>query len=247
MLHDLYLDRFLSYGLNPEIGIDALALERFAFSDFKRIAQTLHDHSLTITFHGPFIDLSAGSLDPAVLAMTRSRFEQLLQLVPVFQPKTVVCHAGYDRKRYGYYREKWLENSLQTWSWLAGYLNENGARLMLENVFEDGPEDILIMFENLQDQKVGFCLDSGHLHAFGHTKLEKWLRFLGPYLEQLHLHDNHGCDDEHLPMGAGTINFRLIFEHLKTSRKSPPTVTLEPHQEADLWPSLEYLSRIWPW
>ena len=44
MLYDSYLDRFLGYKLNPEIGINAEALERFDFSDFQRIAEKLHAH-----------------------------------------------------------------------------------------------------------------------------------------------------------------------------------------------------------
>ncbi|NNL75070.1 MAG: sugar phosphate isomerase/epimerase [Desulfobacterales bacterium] len=247
MLHDTYLDRFLKKGLNPEIGIDALALERFTLADFKRIAKMLHDHSLSITLHGPFIDLSTGSTDPAVIALTRSRFEQLLKLVPVFRPKTVVCHAGYDWRRYGYFKEEWIENSLKTWSWLANRLNEQGTKLMLENVYEDSPEDIRIIFERLRQQHVGFCLDSGHLSAFGEAPLKLWLNSLGPYIGQLHLHDNHGRIDEHLAMGLGTIDFDLLFNYLKTNGKSPPIITLEPHREPDLWPSLEYLARVWPW
>ena len=97
MLYDTYLERFLEYDLNPEIGIDAEALERFDFSDFRRIAEKLHDHHLSITLHGPFIDLSAGSTDPAVKAVTRSRFKQLLKLAPAFRPRSVVCHAGPTR------------------------------------------------------------------------------------------------------------------------------------------------------
>jgi len=34
---------------------------------------------------------------------------------------------------------------------------------------------------------------------------------------------------------------------LKLNINSPPIITLEPHQEEDLGPSLEYLARIWPW
>jgi sugar phosphate isomerase/epimerase len=105
MLYDTYLERFLELGLNPEIGIDAEALERFDFSDFQQIAEKLHNRALSITLHGPYNDLAAGSIDPAVKAVTRSRFEQLLDLVPVFKPRAVVCHPGYDRKRYGYYRD----------------------------------------------------------------------------------------------------------------------------------------------
>jgi len=247
MLYDDYLDRFLEYGLNPEIGIDAEALERFRFSDFQRIAKKLHDRHLSITLHGPFIDLSAGSADPAIKAVTRSRFEQLFKLVPVFRPRAVVCHAGYDWKRYGYYKEKWIESSLDTWSWLAGSLVELGSRLMLENVYEDNPEDIGIILARLRNQNIGFCLDAGHLLAFGHGELKQWLEELGLYIGQLHLHDNHGRTDEHLPLGHGIIDFKLLFAYLISNNLPRPIITLEPHQEEALWPSLDYLATVWPW
>ena len=247
MLYDSYLDRFLGYELNPEIGIDAKALERFDFSDYQRIAEKLHAHHLSITLHGPFIDLSAGSTDPAVKAVTRSRFEQLLKLVPVFRPGAVVCHAGYDWKRYGYFREEWIENSLDTWSWLAVSLVEQGSRLMLENVYENDPRDIRDILEGLKSQHIGFCLDAGHLFAFGQSELKPWLEGLGSYIGQLHLHDNHGRNDEHLPMGHGQIDFKLLFAYLISNDLPRPIITLEPHQEEDLWPSLDYLATVWPW
>ena len=247
MLYETYLDRFLGYELNPEVGIDAGALERFDFSDFQRIAEKLQAHHLSITLHGPFIDLSAGSTDPAIKAVTRSRFEQLLKLVPVFRPRAVVCHAGYDWKRYGYAREEWIESSLDTWSWLAGSLVEQGSRLMLENVYEKEPQDIGIILEGLKNQNVGFCLDAGHLFAFGNGELEPWLEGLGSYIGQLHLHDNHGSNDEHLPLGQGNIDFKHLFAYLISNDLPRPIITLEPHREEDLWPSLDYLATVWPW
>ena len=247
MLYNTYLDRFLGYDLNPEIGIDAEALERFNFTDFQRIAEKLKAHRLPITLHGPFIDLSAGSTDPAIMAATRSRFEQLLKLVPVFRPRAVVCHAGYDWRRYGSFREEWIDNSLDTWSWLAGGLVEQGSRLMLENVYEDEPQDTRIILERLKSQNVGFCLDAGHLFAFGKSELKPWLEELGSYIGQLHLHDNHGRNDEHLPLGQGNIDFKHLFAYLISNDLPRPIITLEPHREEDLWPSLEYLAKVWPW
>jgi len=247
MLYNTYLDRFLGYDLNPEIGIDAEALERFNFSDFQRIAEKLQAHQLSITLHGPFIDLSAGSTDPAIMAATRSRFEQLLKLVNVFRPRAVVCHAGYDWRRYGSFREEWIDNSLDTWSWLAGGLVEQGSRLMLENVYENEPQDIRIILEGLKSQNVGFCLDAGHLFAFGNSELVQWLEGLGSYIGQLHLHDNHGRNDEHLPLGQGNIDFKHLFAYLISIDLPRPIITLEPHREEDLWPSLEYLATVWPW
>lgn len=247
MLHDTYLDRFLENRINPEIGIDAQALERFSTSTFKRIAKMLQNRSLSITLHGPFIDMSPGSTDPAVIALTRTRFKQLIEIVPLFSPKAVVCHAGYDWKRYGYFKDEWLENSLKTWTWLANSLNECGTRLMLENVYEYGPEEIYNVIDGLKSQSVGFCLDCGHLAAFGKTPLNLWLKSLGPHIKQLHLHDNHGFSDEHLAMGLGTIDFDLLFNYLKKIGNQPSVITLEPHHEEDLWPSLEYLAKVWPW
>ena len=247
MLYDDYLDRFLKHRLNPEIGIDAAALERFTFEDFRRIGKILDDHELRVTLHGPFIDLSAGSTDPAVVALTRNRFDQLVKLVPLFNPKSVVCHAGYDWKRYGFFKEQWIENCLDTWSWLARCIDDQGSRLMLENVYEKDPNDIRVILDPLKKLGVGFCLDCGHLSAFGNSNLKNWLESLGSYIAQLHLHDNHGSNDEHLAMGLGTIDFELLFNHLKLNNNSPPIITLEPHQEEDLWPSLAYLEKIWPW
>jgi len=247
MLIETYLDQFLQLGLNPEIGFDALALEEFSVKDYRPIAEKLHQQSLRITLHGPFIDLSVGSADPGIRALTRKRFEQVLELVPLFKPQTLICHAGYDKRRYGFFRDVWIERSLACWSWLADRLEETGTRLMLENVYEDGPTDIRILFEELAPKNVGFCLDTGHLTAFGQTSLMKWLTVMEPYLGQLHLHDNNGDWDDHLELGGGAIDFKYLFEYLKRTRKRPPIVTLEPHQEAHLLPSLEYLAHHWPW
>jgi hypothetical protein len=33
---------------------------------------------------------------------------------------------------------------------------------MLENVYEDGPEDMIVLFEHLEQQNIKFCLDTLH-------------------------------------------------------------------------------------
>lgn len=247
MLYDTYLDKFMANGLNPEIGLDAAALDRFSHEDFSRIAREFRNKSRTVTLHGPFIDLNPGSPDPAVQRVTEQRFEQLLALVPLFKPKSVVCHAGYDAKRYEYFKDTWLEKSLDFWSRLASSLALHGARLMLENVYEGGPEDMLILLERLKDRAVGFCLDAGHASAFSQSNLDTWLDVLGPYLGQLHLHDNFGKADDHLALGGGVIDFNKIFDYLKKIDDTRPIITLEPHRETELWASLAYLAQAWPW
>jgi sugar phosphate isomerase/epimerase len=247
MLREGLLDHFTRHGLNPEIGIDAGALERCSPGEFADVADALHRHGLTVTLHAPFVDLSAGSTDPAIRDVTRRRFDELLRLVPVFRPRTVVAHAGYDWQRYEYFRKTWLDHSTRFWGDTAERLNRAGCRLMLENVYEHGPDEILELFERLRGHDVGLCLDCGHLTAFGRAPMEEWLRVLGAFIGQLHLHDNGGKKDDHLAMGRGRIDFRPLFAYLKAERREPPVVTMEVHRPDDLWASLDCLQTLWPW
>jgi hypothetical protein len=109
MLYDAYLDLFINKKFNPEIYFNADALENYTISDFEFVASRLLKHGIHTTMHGPFMDLSPGSSDPAIRELTRHRFEQLLNLIPIFKPKTIVFHLGYDWKRYWPIRESWLE------------------------------------------------------------------------------------------------------------------------------------------
>jgi sugar phosphate isomerase/epimerase len=247
MLRDQYLDLFIRHRLNPEIGFDADVLEHCAQSDFRAVAEKLQQQDVTVTFHAPFMDLSAGSPDPAIREVTRRRFDQILALVPMFQPKSVVCHAGYDRTRYGFNYDDWLHHSLQTWSRLSERLQQSGVQLMLENVYEQEPSQIRPIFESLGDAGVGFCLDMGHLHAFGKASPQPWLEAMGSFLGQLHLHDNAGDWDEHLALGCGRIDYTPLWAYLKARNTDPPIITIEPHDKADVWPNLRYLASVWPW
>jgi sugar phosphate isomerase/epimerase len=247
MLYESYLERFLKYRLNPEIGLDAEALDRYCLSDFERIAETLYNAGLFITLHGPFVDMSPGSPDPKISRVTRDRFEQVLRLIPIFRPRTVVFHMGYDPKRYYYMKDIWVERSLELWSWIAQCVQNEGSSLMLENVYEHGPDDIRILFETLGRQRAGFCLDTGHQAVFSRVPLDSWVDSLGPFIGQLHLHDNSGTQDDHLGLGQGRIDFKGLFIHLNAMKGNPPIITLEPHREKDLWPSLQYLEKLLPW
>jgi len=242
LVKNQWLDFFISSGLNPEIGLDAAALDEFSLSEFKDIADTFHRLHRGITIHGPFMDLSPGSLDPKIRDLTRYRFDQLLDAVSVFRPKNVVCHAGYDSGRYGFCKEEWTHHTIDTWKWLGRKLHDQGARLMLENVYETDPSDIVTIFRRLDKTQIGYCLDVGHLSVFGKVPLAEWLTLMGVYIGHIHLHDNLGDRDSHLGMGKGNIDFNLLFGSLKQLPKLP-VITLEPHEKDDFLTSLAYLEQ----
>lgn len=247
MLNDNYLRFVLQHRINPEIGLDAKALDTVRDSVFLKCADAIREKGLAVSFHGPFADLASGSSDPKIREVLRQRCEQVLRLVPMFQPKTVVCHTGYEGFRHGYMQQQWFENSLPLWRWFSKELKCYGSLLVLENVFEKKPTDFLPVFECLPATDVGFCLDVGHQSAFGESSLKEWVDTLGPYLRQVHLHDNLGDFDSHLALGRGHIDFDTLFNYLAGNDANRPLITLEPHVEEDLWPSLSYLEAKWPW
>jgi sugar phosphate isomerase/epimerase len=247
MLNDTYMDYVLENRINPEIGLDAEALDSVADSVFRECADALSRKGLAVTFHGPFVDLAPGSTDPEIRAVSFRRYEQVLRLASVFRPKTVVCHSGYEALRHGYMKAEWIENSLPLWRWFSTELHAVGSRLVLENVFEKHPVDLLPLFEALGHENAGFCFDVGHQAAFSNASIKEWLDVLGPYLEQLHLHDNNGDQDSHLAMGRGSIDFDVLFDFLRKQEGDRPLITLEPHVDTDLWPSLSFLEENWPW
>jgi sugar phosphate isomerase/epimerase len=118
--------------------------------------------------------------------------------------------------------------------------------VMLENVHETEPELFLEVLGRVGAANLQVCFDLGHLLAFSTGDFPRWLETLAPVIGQLHLHDNHGDHDSHLALGAGQVPLRETLDYL-AHRGRRPLITLEPHQEGSLEPSLDYLADIWPW
>jgi sugar phosphate isomerase/epimerase len=242
LLKEKYLPLVLKNRINPEIGINAAVIDEHSKKDFSEIATLLKQEGLTITLHGPFYDLVPGGIDKKILRATRERLKETFDLIPVFEPLSIVCHTGYDRKRYNEVQDVWLEAALETWTPLIQGLRGTQTTLMIENVYERTPKMLLRLLTGLDMDKVGFCFDTGHMSAFSETNMEGWLKALGLRIRELHLHDNDGIRDDHLAIGAGTIDFESLFDFVEKNRLTP-IMTLEAHREKWLWQSLQVLSR----
>ncbi len=87
--------------------------------------------------------------------------------------------------------------------------NKLGIRIALENngFMKDSfskPEEILMVIEDLAERytNVGLCFDTGHANVYAHDSgrdLVEVFEKLKKYVIHVHLHENHGQEDEHLP------------------------------------------------
>ncbi len=240
---DKYERMVSNYRINPEIGLDGDAVYAFSRQDFRDRAKFLEDEGLRCTLHAPFQDMLPGAQDKFVLQAAREKLRRCFDLIEIFKPCSVVCHLGYLDCVHSYDQEQWLTNSLETWQEMLKVAQRSATPIMFENTYETGPRVHKIILESLDSPLARFCLDVGHLMAFARVSWPDWLASLEQWLGQLHLHDNHGFRDEHLPVGMGDFDFSGLFSYLKT-RKIDPIITLEPRSESDLWDSLNALDRL---
>lgn len=229
-------DLFLSLGLNPELGMDIPTLETYDRDHFEETADTFRKAGARLTLHGPFEGVDPGSADPGMRESSKRRLQLLVEAVEAMRPVSVVCHTGFHPDTHVAGFADWLERSRRAWTEMASTLASMGVHLLLENVHERTPAEMASMVSNIDH--LGLCLDTGHLNAYGDGNLCGWMETLGPLTREVHLHDNHGKEDEHLPPGQGTIDFTPVFD---LAQRQPLIVTLEPHTEADLRPALDFL------
>ena len=239
---DKYMDKYLEIGLNPEFGIDSAVLDFLSLKSAEKTAQKFLDKGLVISTHGPFFDLNPVSTDDRISQVSQKRLYDALDYAEVMSASSIVIHPGYDDKRHGFLRDEWMEKSIEFYSELAYKASQKKIMLLLENVYEKCAEEILPLVKAVSENGGGFCFDTGHHFAFGDESLEKWLEKAGGFIKEIHLHDNDGKNDLHLPPGKGKIDFSYLKKYLKMNINKLK-ITLEPHREEDLFPCFEWLEK----
>jgi sugar phosphate isomerase/epimerase len=244
LLVDRYLPLVIRERINPEIGLDCFALDAYGEKDFREIASRLSDAGLSITFHAPFFDLRPGSLDRRIRQVTIDRFRQVFDIASLYRPRTIVFHASFDIDYYVANEELWLENSRDTWSNLIPLAEELNTVIALENVYEHDPSMLSGLIRLLgPSDHIRMCFDTGHFNTFSKASLDEWLDETGFFIGEIHLHDNGGDGDRHVPVGEGTFPFHRFFRYLK-DHDIRPVITLEPHTEEHMWRTLENIERL---
>ncbi|MEE9912400.1 MAG: sugar phosphate isomerase/epimerase [Deltaproteobacteria bacterium] len=238
-----YLPMILEKKLNLEIYLSHYALQSLNQHTCAEMAGRIRDAGLKVTFHSPFMDLRPGALDDQIRQTSLDRIRQAFDLIPYFQPLKIVCHPSFDDRYYVNCDDLWLENSVNFWRQLIPAAKEGAAIIAFENVYEKEPLILRRLIEMLASDQVCFCFDTGHYNVFARAPLETWMGELGRYIGHLHLHDNFGRFDEHLPVGSATFPFDQLFSALE-GLKARPTITLEAHAPEHLWQSAANLQNL---
>lgn len=243
-----YLEYFMKYKLNPELGMDAISIDNIDIDWHKKTAEKIEKNGLVCSIHLPFHDLQPGSIDDYILEATRKRLLSALSIAKIYNPKFLVAHANFI-PLYLELFSKWLKRAVETWEMVADNWPDHPP-IYLENVREYDPRPLADLFSELSHLNIKFCFDVGHWSSYsGGLKLDNmstWIQVMAPYLRHLHLHDNDGVKDEHFGLGVGCIPWVELFAGLELLDLSP-TFTLEPHTKDDLEHSWKFIKKHTSW
>ena len=187
--------------------------------------------------HGAFIDVNPASGDPAFRELSRRRCRESCALAAELGAEHVVFHSSAFPFLRGGYLENWADLCAAFYMELA---EDSGLTLCIENSQDLDPEPLEELMRRTGDG-VRVCLDIGHAN-YSDTPLEAWFDVLGPSIACLHLSDNMGRFDDHLPLGDGGIDWALADRLYQGLGKELP-MTLEVGGIRGVEKSLAFLHR----
>ena len=196
----------VQYGLGLEIATFCTAANLDQDAAWRR-ATVLKDMSGlgSFWFHAPFAELSPASIDPKVRAVTALRYRQAVEMATSLGISRLVIHSGFI-----------VEQSVVFW---REFLREipAGITIALENVMEPGPEMLVEIVRQVEDPRLGLCLDVGHANSrVSETPPLDWISPMAPYLRHVHLHNNDGDMDLHQSLGEGSVPMEAVLDTVLT-------------------------------
>ncbi len=200
--------------------------------------------SCRILVHGPFIDLNIVSSDPGIAAISRARYLQSIRCARELGAEAITFHTQYNPLlRLGSYIREWLVGTARFLVEMTQDPVCEGLDIYVENMFEDSPDLMVELMKAVDSPRVGITLDVGHVGVYGKGEYSRWIRMMAPYIRHVHLSDNHGMVDEHLPLGSGIVDFKEVFASLARFDVRP-TYTIEMGSPEKQQESLDYLDSL---
>lgn len=195
-------------------GWEILAEKYHGWGHKEQIKDALTTTDIYLQVHAPLNDINIASINPSIRKASMKEIKRSLELGSMIGADLVTVHPGL-YSPLSIYCDDVLEISKSSLKELKKSAENLGLKLAVENLPEmwlslcSEPDEIK---EIIGDTEMNFCLDIGHAYTAG--KLDEFLDL--PIIPaNIHIHDNKGGEDVHLPLGEGEIEFETVLEALE--------------------------------
>jgi sugar phosphate isomerase/epimerase len=173
-----------------------------------------------VSFHAPFAErIDITSLNEAERETAVHELISACQAAAIIGCEHVVLHPGPEREGRPHEEEflQRMHHAATALNRVAARCCELGIQLLLENMLPHllfgHVRDMMYLLGEISTCNVGTCLDTGHAHLARETGMV--IQKLSGHLKLIHVNDNRGDWDAHLPPGEGSIDWSWFISELR--------------------------------
>ena len=194
------------------------------------LLKSLDQYGMSLVCHLPTF-VSTADLTDSIRRASLEETLKSLELAAELRAMKAVLHPSIIRGMGVFVMDRARENAMNSLEIIVKKSDELGMHLCLENMFPQSnslvdPDDFVEVFDRFPSLKM--TLDTGHanMESKGSYKIIEFIERFADRIFHVHANDNLGKEDNHLPLGTGTIDFPRVVKALKEAGYQE-TVTLE--------------------
>ena len=228
-----------------ELGFDDVTLLDRNLEINHAMLWALDSFDVMFSLHVPTSDAREPNLRVDLGRMLRHNFrvmERVFEIASLMDARHVVIHGGDIVTENGTkfagiaYRKAFL-NTVRNLKTLASLARDYSVVLYLENLDDNRvgslPVELLALLHAVNED-ICVTLDTGHAFIIAERygiPLSDFFDVLSPVIKHVHLHDNDGISDLHLPPGEGKIDVGCVLMDIWDAQ--PENVVLEINRFVD--------------
>jgi len=176
----------------------------------ERLQELRASYPLNFSIHAPYADTNLSADDDLIREWILKRIRASVRFASELEARCVVVHPGWTTATDRFMRGRAWDLNIRSLHWLLRYAEEYGVSLLIENVPQSLPylmvtADDFQMFFDEMELKMDMTLDVAHANLQGEA--HEFMDRFRDRIRHVHVSDNHGSGDEHLPVGEGSIDW----------------------------------------
>ena len=204
--------------------------------------EILESYSLKYSIHAPFMDVNIASLQDQSRLNSIDQIKSSIDLANEINAEAVVVHPGVTSFLPNkYFKKEVYEFANESIKEIGDYAKDLGVLATIENM----PNFESMIYQNIADlnqllveNEMHMTLDIGHANHVGYAPED----MIFDSIKHVHVHDNLGDDDSHLPLGEGSIDLKYIINTLE-SKNYDGIYILEVNDYDSIKKSYEYMKK----
>lgn len=174
-----------------------------------KVYEAFYSYDIDVYLHSPTIDLNPGSLNPGIREETLKQLKETIDFAVEINAIAITTHPGLIHRFEERVRNYGMNHAIETLRDVNDYAMERGIKFSVENM----PNKYAYFCNSAEEHQlfINECgsyatVDTGHANTS--ENVEAFFKM--DRIVYYHLNDNNGEKDQHLTLGEGTFDLKLL-------------------------------------